>query len=269
MLTLVKKRYEELSLLLNTLEEQYQVKNPPEDYTPLVLSALNEIADTLGTYTFSSDEEEIAFNRDGLASLLSLAIYESEKYRMLRILYYGTEAEFDRYCSLFFQRVADFFDRHAEFFTYCFSGRKDLDADYFLRSSETNRQITNLPAPFSDKNDFAAHSVLAAALVGYTRNCLDAEAFYLVPVQEASSASTKLQWTDSAVALVELIYALYFNGSFNHGQATLKEIAEYFERIYGVDLGDIYRVYQDTLYRKSGATAFLDRLRKTLGDHEN
>jgi hypothetical protein len=71
------------------------------------------------------------------------------------------------------------------------------------------------------------------------------------------------------VALVELIYALYFNGSFNHGQATLKEIAEYFERIYGVDLGDIYRVYQDTLYRKSGATAFLDRLRKTLGDHEN
>ena len=85
-------------------------------------------------------------------------------------------------------------------------------------------------------------------------------------MEEAASAPPSLQWTDSAVALVELIYALYANGSFNHGQATLKEIAEHFERACDVDLGNIYRVHQDTLYRKSGTTAFLDRLRKKLED---
>ena len=62
------------------------------------------------------------------------------------------------------------------------------------------------------------------------------------------------------------IYALYANGSFNHGQATLKEIAEYSEQVYHIDLGNIYRVHQDTLYRKSGTTTFLDRLKKKLDD---
>jgi hypothetical protein len=266
MLTLVKKRYEELSLRLNSLEGQYKAENPPEDYTPLVLSVVNEIADTLSIHTFAGDAEEIAFNREGLVALLSLAVYESEKHRMLKTLYCGTEADFDRYCASFFRRVTNFLNRHKEFFTYCLSGRKDLDAGYFLRNSEANRQITNLPAPFSDKHAFAAHSMLAAALLGYTRNCFDVEAFYLTPVEGAASAPPSLQWTDSAVALVELIYALYANGSFNHGQATLKEISGFFEQFFNVDLGNIYRVHQDTLYRKSGTTAFLDRLRKKLED---
>ena len=65
---------------------------------------------------------------------------------------------------------------------------------------------------------------------------------------------------------MELIYEIYANGSFNHGQATLKEITRYFERVYHIDLGNIYRVRQAMLYRKSGTTAFLDRLKKKLDD---
>ncbi|AZI22545.1 hypothetical protein EIH07_05540 [Chryseobacterium taklimakanense] len=38
----------------------------------------------------------------------------------------------------------------------------------------------------------------------------------------------KLNWTDSKAAIIELIYALYYRGTFNNGQADIKEIAKYF-----------------------------------------
>jgi hypothetical protein len=88
-------------------------------------------------------------------------------------------------------------------------------------------------------------------------------------VEEDDAAPRVLQWTDPAAALAELIYALYANGSFNHGQATLKEITEYCQQVFHINLGNIYRVHQDALYRKSGITAFLDRLRKKLEDFDD
>lgn len=269
MLTLVKKRYEELLRQIDALDNQLEPENPPVNYTPVVMTVLNEIADILSSHAFAGDAEEIAFYKEGLIPLLSLLHYESEKYSMLRILYYGTEMDFNGHCVSFVRRITNLISRHFEFFSYCLSGRKDLDAGYFLRNSEANKQLTGIPDMILSREIFAAHSLLAATMVGYIGNCRDIGAFYETPLEESDSAfpvPRTLQWTDSAVALSELIYALYANGSFNHGQATLKEITRYFERVYHIDLGNIYRVRQDMLYRKSGTTAFLDRLKKKLDD---
>jgi hypothetical protein len=272
MLTLVKKRYEELVRQLDALDDQYDPENPPVDYTPVVMTVVNEIADILSSHAFAGDAEEIAFCKEGLIPLLSLARYESEKYAMLQVLYYGTETDFNTHCVFLIRRIMQFINRHFEFFCYCLSGRKDLDAGYFLRNSEANKQLAGLPAMGLDRDTFAGYGLLAATMVAYVRNCRDIEAFYETQWEVSGAtlpACRTLQWTDSAIALVELIYALFANGSFNHGQATLKEIAEYIEQVFHIDLGNIYRVHLDTLYRKSGPTAFLDRLRKKLDDLEN
>ncbi|HVY75199.1 MAG TPA: RteC domain-containing protein [Puia sp.] len=272
MLTLVKKRYEELLHQLDILDRQHEPENPPVDFTPIVIKAVNEIADTLSTYAFDSKAEEAACYREGIVPLLSLIGYESEKYAQLRILYYGTDREFDSYCVTFIHRVTEFIYRHFEFFSYCFSGSRNHDARYFVPDSQAGKQDPGVPAALLDKEAFGVYNVLAASLIGYVRNCRDIESFYEVPMEESGStgsAPPTLQWTDSAIALVELIYALYVNGSFNHGQAALKEISECFEQVFHIDLGNIYRVHQDMLYRKSGTTAFLDRLRKKLDDAED
>jgi hypothetical protein len=75
-----------------------------------------------------------------------------------------------------------------------------------------------------------------------------------------------LQWTDSSVGLVEMIYAFYAKGSFNNGNATIREIAEYFEDVFSVHLGNYYRVFQEILCRKKGLTQFMDRLTGRLGE---
>ena len=73
----------------------------------------------------------------------------------------------------------------------------------------------------------------------------------------------KLNWTDNKAALIELIYALYYKGSFNNGQADIKEIAKYFEAVFNTDLGDIYRSYIEIKNRNS-RTKFISQLKEIL-----
>ena len=50
----------------------------------------------------------------------------------------------------------------------------------------------------------------------------------------------KQTWTGSKVALIELLYALHSEKVFNNGTSDLKDIAEYFEKIFGeTKIGDL------------------------------
>lgn len=75
---------------------------------------------------------------------------------------------------------------------------------------------------------------------------------------------TKMKWTASKADLIESIYALHSAGVFNNGKADLKEIAEYFEEIFDLDLGQYNRVFYDIRARKNNKTKFLDSLRDAL-----
>lgn len=53
-------------------------------------------------------------------------------------------------------------------------------------------------------------------------------------------------------------------GVFNNGNADLKEIASYFEKILNIDLGQFNRVFLEIRIRKSSQTKFLDSLKEAL-----
>tara|TARA_B100000965_G_scaffold405066_1_gene437738 strand:- start:1432 stop:1773 length:342 start_codon:yes stop_codon:yes gene_type:complete len=74
----------------------------------------------------------------------------------------------------------------------------------------------------------------------------------------------KMTWTDSKVALIELMYALHARGVFNHGRADLKEISKCMEDTFGVDLGQYHRTFLEIRIRKTGRTKFLDSLHESL-----
>jgi hypothetical protein len=76
--------------------------------------------------------------------------------------------------------------------------------------------------------------------------------------------NVKMTWTGSKVALVELMYALHTEGVFNNGAADLKEIAEYFEHIFEIDLGQYRRVFLEIRARKNDRTKFLTTLNESL-----
>jgi hypothetical protein len=76
----------------------------------------------------------------------------------------------------------------------------------------------------------------------------------------------KLQWTASKVDLTEVIYAFKALGAFNNGQASIRMITEYLQKVFFVDLGKISVIFQDIRNRKSGNTIFISSMRKSVED---
>lgn len=74
----------------------------------------------------------------------------------------------------------------------------------------------------------------------------------------------KQSWTGSKVALIELVYALHSEGVFNNGASDLKDIVEYFETVFNIDLGQYRRVFLEIRARKSDRTKFLNTLNQVL-----
>ena len=78
------------------------------------------------------------------------------------------------------------------------------------------------------------------------------------------SNGSELNWTASKTALTELIYALHSQGVFENGNADIRLIAQKFESIFNIDLGDFYHTFMELKSRKINRTKFLDSLRDTL-----
>jgi hypothetical protein len=83
------------------------------------------------------------------------------------------------------------------------------------------------------------------------------------PKKELSSLPP-VQWTGSKAALTELIYALQSGGVLNNGLTGIKEIAENFEKIFQVELGNYYHCFNEIRLRKKNRTALLDHLREKV-----
>ena len=79
-------------------------------------------------------------------------------------------------------------------------------------------------------------------------------------ITQVDSPETNLRWTDSKVALVELIYGLYSAGSINGGRIEIAEISKALEKLFNIQVGDLYRRYLEIKFRKSSTTKFLDHL---------
>jgi hypothetical protein len=75
---------------------------------------------------------------------------------------------------------------------------------------------------------------------------------------------SKMFWTDSKIAAIELIYALHSSKSINRGQVDIKDIAAVFERGLHIQLGDLYRAFIEIQIRKKDRTKFLDTLKDGL-----
>ncbi len=73
-----------------------------------------------------------------------------------------------------------------------------------------------------------------------------------------------LSWTASKADLIELINSLQAGGAFNNGKTGIKEIAETFQKLFQIDLGNYYNVFNEIRLRKKNRTAFLDHIREKL-----
>jgi hypothetical protein len=266
------------NILLNNLNEQLnfidleiddQIKKCEQAIT-IILKSINELKKLTAKNNFKSKSEEILFFKEIKPQFTSKFIYFNRVYKIEMKKPNGGNRILKKYYNNELLKLKAFFDNELEFYQYFRSGSTYLDYKYFLRGEfdiklALDSYYFESDMSFATSHDFKVATILANDLIElYIENQL-----IMLENKENSEKSqrkpnVKMTWTGSKVALVELMYALHTEGVFNNGAADLKEIAEYFEHVFEIDLGQYRRAFLEIRARKSDKTKFLTTLNEGL-----
>lgn len=231
---------------------------------------LEELRDMVSNIELK-EEDEIYFFKEVKPNILSKIMYFQEVYSIELNQPYGDANSKKLYYSDKIQRLQSFFEKNIDFYHYYRSNSTNLDKHYFVRNHFDFNMCLKCIAydrdpKFSTCFDHKIATILSYDMLQtYLNNkihSMDSKA--AVEHAHASLPSNPFKWTDAKSAAVELGYAIYAKGSLNNGNADIKEIMNYLEAAFKVELGDYYRTYLSLKNRKKDRTAFLNCLIKNL-----
>lgn len=266
------------NILLNNLNEQLnfidleiddQIKKCEQAIT-IILKSINELKKLTAKNNFKSKSEEILFFKEIKPLFTSKFIYFNRVYKIEMKKPNGGNRILKKYYNNELLKLKAFFDNELEFYQYFRSGSTYLDYKYFLRGEfdiklALDSYYFESDMSFATSHDFKVATILANDLIElYIENQLIMLENKENTEKSQRKPNVKMTWTGSKVALVELMYALHTEGVFNNGAADLKEIAEYFEHIFDIDLGQYRRAFLEIRARKSDKTKFLTTLNEGL-----
>jgi hypothetical protein len=267
-----------IATLLNHLNEQLNFIdleiddqiNKCEQAISIILKSINELKKIVTKTNFKTEAEEIQFFKEIKPQFTSKLVFYNRVYKIEMKKPNGGNKILKKYYNNELQILKNFFDSELEFYQYYRSGNIYLDYKYFLRG-KFDIKLTLDPyyfetdTTFATSHDFKVATILANDLIElYIENQLIKLENKENTEKSQRQPNVKTTWNSSKVALVELMYALHTEGVFNNGAADLKEIAEYFEHIFEIDLGQYRRVFLEIRARKSDKTKFITMLNEHL-----
>lgn len=230
--------------------------------------SIKQLKSFTADYQFEDQQEEILFFKKWKPQITSLLLYyvrlhdiekkRAGKSRLAQCRYLKKESE------IITAKL------QSEFCQYYLSGKTHSDKRFFLRNSydillDTDCLSFEKDHSFSTLHDYSVADTLANQLLyDYITTETEHLSGQLYCQLISSIENKELQWTDSKVALAELVYALYSGGCLNNGNTNLKDIAFCFETLFNIEIGDFYRIFLEIRGRKKNRTQFLDKLKETL-----
>lgn len=243
-----------------------------EECVKLVLKSLSEMRNFVITRKFKDEQEEILFFKELKPQILSKLIYHNSVLKIETKKPNGGEKIIRKYYENQLAKLKIYFENNLDFYKYYRTGSSYLDQYYFVRGKydiklNLDTYFFESDHSFNTSYDYKAAKIIANdQLQVYLENEL-AELYKKYTDNNSQRIhNSVLKWTAPKVSMIELMYALHSEGVLNNGTADLKDIAECFEKIFSVDLGQYRRTFLEIRVRKSDRTKFIDKLRKTLID---
>ena len=230
----------------------------------LILECLSEVKKYVLKKGFKNADEEIRFFKYQKPAIVSKLIYYNAIYKIETKKPNEAKA-LKRYLNVELKKLKKFFDNNLEFYKYYRTNNSFLDEKLFVRGKHDIKLSLDTfyfeaDHSFSTSHDYKVAKIIANDLIQvYLEDQL-----YNTTQGNKLTAPPKLNWTGSKVALIELIYALYYQGVFDNGNSDIRAIAKYFESMFNVNLGNFYQTYLELRTRKMNPTKFLDALRDGL-----
>lgn len=266
------------NILLHQLNEQLnfidleiddQIKKCEQAIT-IILKSIKELKKTTIKSNFKSQNEEIQFFKDIKPKFTSKLIYYNTIFKIETKKPHGGERILKKYLNNELDKLKRYFDNNLDFYKYYRTGSNYLDHKYFSRGKIDIKLALDsfyfeVDHSYSTSHDFKVAKIMAHDLI---QVYLEDQLLMLENKEpkEKSQVNPKVKqtWTGSKVALIELLYALHTEGVFNNGSSDLKDIAEYFENIFNINLGQYHRAFLEIRMRKSDQTKFLNALKEKL-----
>jgi hypothetical protein len=164
-------------------------------------------------------------------------------------------------------RLKEYYDENRFIYRYIRSGSNYLDDKIFIKTSKAEKTIlpefsTLIHGVCPMNFDYIVSKIKANELLE-THLVLILDDLQN-PGQHGVQAMPNLTWTDSKTGLIELAYGLQSAGVLNNGKVELKEIIDFLQIAFHINLGHYPRTFQEILSRKTGYTNFIDKLRDKL-----
>jgi len=136
---------------------------------------------------------------------------------------------------------------------------KEDDDKFYIRNKFTapTNMIGN--EVLLDPNFTTFHSLLKEKLLTYEL----IQKFLNNMSESAEKYLSPLVWTGSKAALTELMYSLYHAQSLNNGNLDIRLLTQTFEKIFNIDLGDVYRTFHE-IKNRNEPTIFLEKLKSVI-----
>ena len=265
------KLHTELNEQLNFTD--LEIDNPilrSENAIAIIIKSIEKLRIIFDKERKLSQEMEIDFFKNIKPKFTSKLIYYNAIYKIETRKPHGGERILKKYLNNELDKIKKYFDNNLDFYKYYRTGSNYLDHKYFTRGKFDIKLTLDsfyfeVDHTFSTSHDFKVAKIMAHDLI---QVYLEDKLLVLEnrEPKEKSQVSTKIKqnWTGSKVALIELLYDLHTEGVCNNGTSDLKEVAEYFENVFNIDLGKYHRTFLEIRIRKSDQTKFLNALKEKL-----
>lgn len=262
----------ELDEELSIIEQEYDFvlkRSELSFYT--CKKAIENLKTFILKHKFRFEAEEIKFFKEIKPLFTSRLTYHLMVYNIETRKPSGGKEILRKYYCKELEKLKHYFDYNIDFYKYYRAGATCLDSNYFVRNKfdiklTLDGHVFENDTRFSTTHDFKVAKILAhdrlQIYIEKELGWLESKEANYSFVRDGDNF--KLAWTESKTALVELIYALHAHGSFANGRVEIKEIATYFENVFDVELGELYRTYLEIKARKTGRTKFLTMLIEKL-----
>jgi hypothetical protein len=169
--------------------------------------------------------------------------------------------------------IACYFADNHVFYTYYRNGSTHHDELFFVRGQydwkicpEANHFDSIFSTSFDGKlAELMAYELLMKYIEGMLNPSLKlTEPVPLSGIAASRSAADKLQCTASITDIVELGYALYANGFFNNGKASVRDIMNLLSEALQLNLRNYAQTFYQIRERKINPTKFIQELNAGL-----
>lgn len=235
-----------------------------------ILPSLDKLKTIFIKYKYLKKNEEIEFFRDIKPKFVAKLIYYNEIYCIETSCPLGSKKTIRKYYRAELQKLKVFFEENKEFYRYYRTGNNCLDSKYFTREKYDLKLMLDssffqADHRYTTSGDYKVARILANdEIKKFLEEQIEKLEQKTISSKQSFPITKKQKWTGSKVELIELIYALHTEGVFNNGTSGLKEIANFFETVFNIELGQFHRVFLEIRNRKSDRTKFLNTLQKKL-----